>query len=489
MAVQPQSFIRFLYPFIFATDTCDARAALVAAGPGDPHTKFWDNEHFPAEELLPYIADYLNPQTKTPPTAYCWRMSDGAFKRWTGHGAEWCLSLHKGSLPTTIPFVFESVRLALFRGGVGLLAVDAKPTDDSMDSWFDFLHYFRFAGGHRGVHLLGKRAVPPEHSQHAQPFQFTGTLGQRIAELLNPLQLQGENGQWWKDIFVTGQLIPFFGLFADKIPTGDFATMAYRARNFFHSKQEMHPSNYDLSPQNPLLLEYADNQSFVFSLEGGGFLAGVTPSTPFFQETLPGHLRREYALLFMLALHQRFALTQLLLRVSAHWLHADEHQRLCEFERSRNIMLEFTARGYFTHVMQREHHHRCYSKWRETFQVEKLYEQVSSTIREMHSHLDLRQAEQMRQVVEQQEGQAKRLERRISAIALLLVMPSLALNVAGAVHQLHWQLTTGALVTGLALGWLVLLVLNRIRDRPAKPNPRQDNHPKPEGKGGGRLCE
>lgn len=177
-------------------------------------------------------------------------------------------------------------------------------------------------------------------------------------------------------------------------------------------------------------------------MEGGTFLAVNPPDTPFFNQTLPNHLKESYFLLFLIALHQRFALMMISERVAQNWLiksdKAASVKREKIFEEIRSQMLLFTARGYFAQVMQREHHHRCYMKWQEIFQTERLYREISDEIREIHEYTTIHQY--------------RRLERRISRLGVFIGVPSLILmylgiNIKGFTYPdgITWQLS------GLAL--------------------------------------
>jgi hypothetical protein len=150
---------------------------------------------------------------------------------------------------------------------------------------------------------------------------------------------------------------------------------------------------------------------FVFSLEGGAFVAINAPETDFFRREFPTHLRREYFLLFLLTLHQRFTLMSLSQQVSEHWLRGGERERVQAFERIRDALLEFTARGYFSQAMQREHHHQVYRRWQETFQLERLYQEVSDEVREMHEFLQMRQSQ--------------KLEKRLNFLTFVFGIPAL----------------------------------------------------------------
>jgi hypothetical protein len=170
-------------------------------------------------------------------------------------------------------------------------------------------------------------------------------------------------------------------------------------RHFFHARQEMHPAPPDLRLERPSLLPYAEGLWVLFSLDGGAFWACDAPKTDFFRVQLPDHLGRQYFLLFLLALHQRFALMALSEKVAAYWpldgSMGDEDARERAFGEIRDRFLAFTARGYFTQVMQQEHHHRCYRQWQRTFQVNQLYREVRNEVREIHDYLMLRRTQRL----------------------------------------------------------------------------------------------
>jgi hypothetical protein len=177
-------------------------------------------------------------------------------------------------------------------------------------------------------------------------------------------------------------------------------------------------------------------QWFVFSLEGGAFVAVDAPRTPYFRGAVQAHLADQYYFLFLIALHQRFALMGLSDRVARHWpgtrAAAEPGAAHDVFQEIRTALFAFTARGYFTQVMQRENHHRCYVQWQQTFQTDRLYQEVSAEVREMHEYL--------------QDRQERRREKRIATITTLLTVligfPALVLAFMG-VNVKGWTVPDG----------------------------------------------
>jgi len=506
------SFVQFVYPFLYETETFAEREATLeqAQWPGREQ-RLWQAERFPEDEMLPHVARFLNPPKDTPATVRLWQLESGALDSTTaglGGQVQWQLTFPRHQ----IPIQFEAVRPALFRIGVGLLTVRVKPVSATPPDWYDFLHFFRFARGQRGVGLEAHRRVgvdPQTRQPQMRPFfpepagglishpEGKGTLGDLLDALLRTGALPKDPTPWWREVFVSGQLLPFAVLYIDQLPPDETTFLLYRLRNFFHARQTLHPAPEDLRLDHVALLPYADQQWFGFSLDGGSFVACDAPRTDFFRVVLPSHLYTQYFLLSLLALHQRFALMKFSEEVAQNWLtcgnqlsteerqKADE-EREAAFERIRDALLSFTARGHFVQVMQREHHHRCYRKWQENFQVDRLYQEVLDEVREMHSYLLLRRTERLQTIVEAQRKQAeeearaevqrdreaqeraRRLEERISWLSVGIGVPAvlfsfLGINIKdftnsdGLSVQTAWGIGIGIVVSELAamaLWWL-----------------------------------
>jgi len=317
-----------------------------------------------------------------------------------------------------------------------------------------------------------------------------GSLRTLVEVLKKVLETAGGD-LWCRDVFIPGQLLAFAVLYLDDVPENKTGELLYRVRNLFHAGQEIRPSAEDLRLDNSALLPYAESQWFTFSLEGGAFAAFNAPETPFFRGTLPDHLRNQYFLLFLLALQQRFTLIMLSGEITRHWLD-EEHpvgleQRVARFQAVRRRLLEFTARGYFAQVMQQEHHHRCFRKWQDIFQIDRLYQEVSDEAREIHAYLLMNRTEALRNLAERQQEHIKGVERRLNLIGLVIGIPALAmsyLQVVGGIAAMKAALVgLGALAAGaLLFGGLEYLAARRRPrahedDRPDRdgPNPARDS--------------
>ena len=438
------SALRFVYPFTFDGSTLPRRAEAIeqAAWQGARQPlKIWQPDEFPSADLLSHVAAFLRPPADSIRTAALWRMDEAALRSPAGlgggadhPGATWTLVTRHGD----IPFALHEVSLALFRHGVGFLTVAARPTSPSADEWFDFLHHFRFISGQRAAVVRAERGLAPDDrgAGPARAAYFPAVAGpdrdgqpHHMREIVEGLLRAGTTGDetnpWWEQVFVPGMLLPYASLFIDGCDSTRTGEMLFRLRNFFHANQDVHPA--EQAADDPYALPYSEGQWFFFSLNGGGFLARDAPATPFFRQTLPAHIAHQYFLLFLLALQQRFVLMMLSQEVSRRWVAAgaeiSDADRVAAFARIRDALLAFTAQGYFAQTMQEEHHHRCYERWQQTFQLDRLYDEVNAEVREMFADLDLRQRHAAARLAEQQERQSKMMERRLNLIGFLVGVP------------------------------------------------------------------
>jgi len=453
------SFIHFAFPFLFNPDEFKGLAEAIGGSEG-----VWERLKFPEEDLLAHVREYLNPQDEKQPTAYLWKLSDELREDFGfADRAEWFLCVGER---IKIPFQFGevgkncfAVQLTLFRVGVGFLTIRIKLHTENLGDWLDCIHYFHFVRGQRDVWIEGRRRVGkdmfepffPERAKQRQPEGAKQNFGQIIDAILLTASPKGE--KWWHSVFIEGQLLPYAALFVDGASDDEIPQILYRVCNFFPSRRPIKPSRED--PSFNYLLPYAERQWFVCALEGGAFIAFDAPDTDFFRRELPKHLEQHYFLLFLLVQHQRFALMRISQEISEHWLKGDERERVKTFENVRNNLLDFTARGYFMQVMQREHHHRVYRRWQEVLQIEQLYREVNDEVREMHEYL---QARQMR-----------KLEQRINALSAFIGIPALvfgffSINLYGITAKgegLSLGFALGLAALSFLSGFLIWLWLSR----------------------------
>jgi Mg2+ and Co2+ transporter CorA len=151
---------------------------------------------------------------------------------------------------------------------------------------------------------------------------------------------------------------------------------------------------------------------------------------------------------------------------------SDEEQEKA-FERIRDSLLLFTARGYFAQAMQSDHHHRYYRKWQEVLQIPQLYDEVRNEVRDMYERATLRLRKKDDEREKREEEREKRVEKRLSLLGLLFAVPALILGLLGVNIRgytsgedgLALPVVVGWLMGGFALAALSYWFLTKVRDK------------------------
>ena len=468
------SFARFVYPFAFDPDTFSDRLQTLASSKwcaGERELPVWETGRFPESDLLAHVRNYLTVGESDSvvdkaaiPTARFMKLTHEAMHSTAGLGcgADWSMEFDHRRLP----FRWNGVSLVLFHSGIGILVLDATPTGEHLDCWLDFVHFFRCIG-RKSIEIAARRRVekdtyvpffPSPAGGIDQHPDGRGQVQDIIAACLNTGQLPDDEPAWWQEVFVPGRTLSYVALFADEVSKDDQMPTVYRLRNSFHAHQEIHPAPGDLSPDHRSLMPYVDRQWFIMSLEGGSFVAFDAALTPFFRQTLPEHLRNQYFLLFLLVVYQRFFLTRSLDEIAAEWLRVERQtlaNRARSFNRIRKRLFAFKARGYFAQAMQREHHHDCYRKWQEVLQTDRLYDEVNSSVGDMHNYLKTQNEQARSRGLDQ-------LQAFIAVLTAVFGVPGLLFALLGINRpsvESGWDGILAGLGLGLAAMFLGLLIM------------------------------
>lgn len=423
MQVSANSFCIFAFPFNFGREEFKNRMTIV-----DGESSLdWEPASFTTDELVDGVLRNQEGSCDDAVTDFrSWKLSTAALRSWSGIGAQWNMVIGQSSTSgRRIPFEFDEVRLCLFNTGTGILLLKITLPSGSFADWLDVLHYFRFSDGGRDVGIEGHRSIPPQAKNKAKPFDFIGTLSERIRALLRS---SDDASDWWTSTYVRGQLVPFFCLLAEGCDDASAYVELYQLRNLFHSRAHLIPSNSDLSPTHQGISEYVENQWFVYSLDGGGFYSRNPPDHPFFKQTLCSHVADQYLLLFTLVLHQRFHISTSLRQIASEWIEHANRRKETFFDRLKDIDIWYTTRFQLGQVAQGDHHQSFYEKWQEIFRVPSNFDEVKRKIDETQQHL--------------QADRNRRIENRIDLFGALVGLPALIATLMS-VSVIGWNTTEG----------------------------------------------
>lgn len=384
--------------------------------------RVWEERPVSRDDFAPALAGFINGDADVS-SCNLFRVTRPVMSSPLGFAAEGPWALRRRGLD--IPVQLSSIELIVFRSGIGFVGVTLSPSAGPLDRWFDVCHYGRFtdASG-RGPTLVPAR-IDAGALWQPEPDATSTTvwrLTQRILDQVVP-------GEELGDPFPPTQLLAYSVAFADsKDPT---MALVYRSQNFFRSGQQVVPATGELDGTDDPYLEYSKDQFFYFSLDGGGFLAVNAPSTAFNRSNLPSHLEGAYFLLFLFAAHQHYVLSQLAKRIAECWAGHDELERRETFRSIFDELLDFTARGHFSQAMQRDHHHRVYSRWYETFHLDRSYANLRRSVRDMLEYSQLIASEADAAIAREDAIRQVQFERRIGRWTLLLAPPAMILALFG----------------------------------------------------------
>lgn len=422
--VRPDASIRLLRPFTFDAENYGSFLGVeqVTWRLGTKTHPVWEPRPVSADDFAPALAGFVN---GPPGISSCnaFRMTRSVLDSPHGFGAAAPWAFRRRRIHLEI--VIRSVELILFRSGIGFLVIGLAPAEDDLDGWFDLCHFARFtdASG-RSATLEPRDPLDTAlwRPAGAEPSTTVWELSQRLLAEVVP-------GDEIADPFLPTQLLAYTIAFVES--AAPVMEIVYRGRNFFRSAQSVRASSPDLDPSNPSQLEYSEGQFFHFSLDGGGFIAVNAPATDFNRAQLPDHLEGPYFMLFLFAMHQHFALSQLAKRITECWAVEGEADRRRTFRSIFDDLLDFTARGHLSQAMQRDHHHRVYRRWYETLRVGESYDEIRRSMRDMLDYTQLLATEADAEVAKEDSRRQQRFELRLARWTLLLAPPAMVLALLG----------------------------------------------------------
>src|SRR5215213_9025633 len=187
------SFVHFVYPFLFDPAGFRERVARLDEATCDSNTRaaealkmwvpLWKEKGFPRDDMLAYVAGFLNPKDPDKATARVWKLNDRLDEAFgLGGRADWELVGNERRAAKAIPFRFGevgsgssslfAVQLALFRVGVGFLTVRASPESDEVSDWLEFVSNFRFVKGQRQLTVRATKVSRDAETGEVKPRDF-----------------------------------------------------------------------------------------------------------------------------------------------------------------------------------------------------------------------------------------------------------------------------------------------------------------------------
>ena len=465
------AFIRLIYSFALDGDRA-ATADVFRHVKRTAHRRGWRDRKILSEFVLPHLANYLNASSTPTDDDSVDRVDDGIDTE-LGHWWErrepiptrWNLSIRKDR---SVELEVNKIEFLLFQStGIGMLIFDVDVLSDRLEDWQDALHHMRLYRlpspedgepdardqARRGVFARRARRIEPLNGERDR-FDTRGKsfgFGLLIAGLLDELVPDRQ----WENASVPGLLLPysaFFVRWGEGCTERDQFEALYRWRRQLTSIAPVHAVDHD--DLNAWLKPYGTGMWLSYSVDGGGFFGADLPDHDFFTSTMPDHLRRPYGFGFLLALHQRLALSRFSEQIGR--VVADtprgalpSRELIAELQ---DGFLEFLTRSRFVQVLRTTNHHANYQEWERAFQVKDFSDEVELELRSLFE----------RAVVQEQissDSRADRVGRRVNMVGLGFAFPAVITGMLAIAYPEGLPLaqtalvTAGATVAGLTIGW------------------------------------
>lgn len=217
--------------------------------------------------------------------------------------------------------------------------------------------------------------------------------------------------------------------------------------------------------QHPNLLRIFENSTWGISLEG---LANIVTETDdsatnqFFDTQYFHHVSNTYVYLYLLVLHQKYALLHLSNEAS-HLTHMLDNHRDDPAEQSRVLshmndrIVWFLLRSSYKYVSRSSHHAELYEWMRSRLQIEELFEEIHEATGALRALIETAERQQRMEQEEQKKNHFERFNRKITGITVTF----LPLTVVTGIYSLDMlkPLQTPVWFAGFTLGAYLLTYL------------------------------
>jgi len=187
------------------------------------------------------------------------------------------------------------------------------------------------------------------------------------------------------------------------------------------------------------VLTLFDNSSWGISLEGLGNIVTATDddvTNAFFGSTYFHHIENTYLYLYILALHQKYALhyltvqaSELSHQLSLHQDHPEEQSRIL-IEMKEKIV-NFLLRSSYKQV-SRSTHHALYYEWiRSRLHTEDMFHEIHETLEALASLTEVAEKKQREEEEDRKRRAADRFNKKITGISAIFLPLSIVTGIYG----------------------------------------------------------
>lgn len=212
----------------------------------------------------------------------------------------------------------------------------------------------------------------------------------------------------------------------------------FHMRRNFKSSYKASAAERDVNG-NPDVLALFDNSCWGISLEGLGNIVTMTEdevTNQFFSAEYFHHIEHTYLYLYILALHQKYALLHLSSQASklSHELNQnrdDPSEQSRILRRMKDRIVQFMLRSSYKHV-SRSTHHAMYYEWiRNRLAIDDLFSELHDALEALVSLTDTAEQRQRQEQEDRKKTETERFNKKITGISAIFLPLSVITGIYG----------------------------------------------------------
>lgn len=418
-----KSYICLIVPFAYRVPYSDCH--------GTVHADRFEMKDMKADRLFDYAAHLVSADPdRHEAIGKRWIMRQAARKIYgLPHNYHHPISLATKQQQWTI--AINDIQLYLFETQTGFLVyqiefLDAPPMDEQVEAMYYLKKLMNYS------HELTFEQRVSKETSVSRTVQLSEMSCQVVRELDIATFFEGETDHPTEALVYSSVLL---GSSKAGDSIGDYL---FHMRRSFKASYKASAAERDIGG-NPDVLTLFDNSRWGISLEGLGNIVTATDdevTNAFFSSTYFHHIENTYLYLYILALHQKYALHYLTVQASELSHQLSLHQDNPE-EQSRILIgmkekiVNFLLRSSYKQV-SRSSHHALYYEWiRSRLHIDDMFHEIHEALEALASLTEVAEKKQREEEEDRKRRAADRFNKKITGISAIFLPLSIVTGIYG----------------------------------------------------------
>lgn len=380
-------FVKILFPFQYDNEQkINLEEKQISTKKGNPH-KLFERIGFEKAELRKGLSDLFASEDNKSKIMDGYRVDTnireqlGLPKKETEKIDFYCRAKDR-----TAPYAVEisDICLYLFESGVGFAEVEFRHQDDNLND-FIACNYFLSEIGDNKNHFVVSHKVWQDETKTTELQETKFTLADLLGRILVyvPGVTDFYSGLAWENVFKKGMVYSY--LYLDEKPE-DLEALLFNLRLNYKESYKV-PKKYNNIQDDPAILQQFENSYWVSSYNGATNVSTKTNDAVtdnFFAVDFYAKMQKEYYVLYLAVLHQRYALMKLMYEMGEldrlDLNYSVMKEQLTEARKYQAEAANLKFRDFFKFPSYVQHINDYYELLYKTLCVEELYEDLTQDL-------------------------------------------------------------------------------------------------------------